>query len=61
MDFHCNRLKHCDIIALFRELSDHPSYFMEMSFLSNFGKGILVKALFGTYVLKASGLGDDVM
>ena len=26
MNFHCNRLKQCDLLALFRELSDHPSY-----------------------------------
>ena len=26
MGFHCNRLKQCDLIALFREVSDHPSY-----------------------------------
>ena len=26
MNFHCNQLKQCDLIALFRELSDHTSY-----------------------------------
>ena len=26
MNFHCIRYKQCDLIALFRELSDHPSY-----------------------------------
>ena len=26
MNFHCNLYKQCDFIALFRELSDRPSY-----------------------------------
>ena len=30
MNFHCNTQKHCDFIALFHELSDHPLYFYDI-------------------------------
>ena len=56
MNFHCNRQMQCDLIALFLELSDHPSYVPECfsCFLLRSSKGYMAQ-LMRIYIVTPDG------